>query len=64
MPDDEELTAKIDALGAKIDGLESRLATQTMTPGQRAAEARRLMRDGYEQSAREREEAAEDGGEE
>jgi hypothetical protein len=61
MPDDEKLEAKIDGLAAKIDGLESRLARQSMTPGQRAAEAREAMRRGYEASAREREEAAEGG---
>jgi outer membrane murein-binding lipoprotein Lpp len=63
MPDDEQdggqeqdVGAKIDALSAKIDGLEARLARQSMTPGQRAAEARAAMRRGYEQAAQEREE--------
>lgn len=59
---DEEVGAKIDALTAKIDGLEERLANVVpMTPGRAAAEARELMAKGYERAAREREEAAQGG---
>ncbi len=61
MPDDE-MAETLGRLEQKIDSLESRLARQSMTPGQRAAEARAAMRRGYEQSAREREESAEGGG--
>jgi hypothetical protein len=56
-----DVAATLDRLEAKID----RLARQNMTPGQAAAEARRLMANGYQQEAerraREAEEAATGG---
>jgi hypothetical protein len=55
MPDEDDVGTKIEALTAKVDGLQAQLARSApMTPGRAAAQARELMRSGYEAAAAER----------